>query len=282
MSRVWVTGGSGFLGERLVKKLESENHTVSLFQGNVLSPEDLQPSLKAFQPELIYHLAAFNGNSASYDNPKNCIEVNVNGTLNLLEAVRSFEKDTQKKLPTIITSTYYLKAKLSDSPYLISKELQEKVARLYESAYGQDVTIVRLCNVFGFNKRNDTLLTSVAKKMLEKASEIRTGNLSPIRDFMYLDDATRGLALMAAAGKKRANYYELGSGSGVRLSDALSQLGELLSFSGKIVDNALSLKGAEAPELVTDPSAFKEDFQWQPQLSLIEGLKKMISEMQTS
>ena len=159
---ILVTGGSGFVGKHLVKRLKAEGHTVANFDilddgSDIRNPLDLRVTVRDVQPALIYHLAAQAFVPKGFESPGLTFAVNAQGTVNLLDAARLY---APKAAIVVVSSdkvygdTGAAPARegeqlVSTCPYSASKIAAENAARLYRETYGLRVATARAGNIIG-------------------------------------------------------------------------------------------------------------------------------------
>ena len=221
--RALITGMSGFVGQYLQTELKSQGYIVAgtclpndihsnndtYYCMNVLKQDEIENVLKDFQPDEIYHLAGQSSVALSWDKPQLTLDINVNGTINLLNAVR--EIVPKCKILVVGSSDEYGVVKSEDcpvneshtlnpaSPYGISKMTQEKMAQIFAKAYNLNIVMVRPFNHVGAGQARGFVVSDFAARIaaLEKSTgdvAIRVGNLHSYRDFTAVEDVVRAYA----------------------------------------------------------------------------------------
>ena len=203
MPRTVDIGASGFVGGYLVRELESAGHSV--FQANypeydLLNPSAMENAVKQAAPDYVVNLAAISSVGESWKNPVQTLDVNVKGTLHLLDAIQQFaphaktlligsaEEYAPKNSP--LSETDPLEA---SNPYGISKIAQENFAELYRKKFGMKIVCTRSFNHTGIGQTPTFALPSFCKQVAEidksgKPGKIFVGNLSAVRDFSDVSD----------------------------------------------------------------------------------------------
>ena len=291
MKKCLVIGGSGNIGRHLIPKLLQRSIQVYNFDQSALSlPHELLQnevadlldrdaitrSVRAAAPDFVIHLAAFISNPLSFKHPHTCLDLNIRGLLNTLSALKDSAPTVQKCL---IPSTYYLNATSPegfDSPYILSKHMQEELAFYFKKFFNVQTTVIRLSNVYGSNTSRDTLLGAVISKMLARERVIETGYLGLLRDYIYIEDVVNGLVSILVSDSEAPHLLQLGSGQAISLRELVSTVKELCNFEGEVVEQQKSLKGNLEPELVASIDEMKQIFDWQPRHSLRQGLEETI------
>jgi nucleoside-diphosphate-sugar epimerase len=275
---ILVTGASGFLGKGLVHVLRERGETViarSSQDGDIAREE-----LKANGVRHVFHLAAETYVPDSWREPRRFYEVNVLGTVNVLEFCRknntsltllsSYVYGKPERLP--ISEDHPLRA---FNPYGHSKLLAEEAARFYETAYGISLSIVRPFNFYGPSQSGSFLIPTVIRQALSSdTAAISVADLRPRRDYIYVEDVVDLLICLLEHPEKHGVYN---AGSGV--STGVREVCELIArLTG--TRKALVSRGEERPdevlETVADIGRARSELNWSPKISLEEGLKRTI------
>jgi NAD dependent epimerase/dehydratase len=312
---VAVTGAAGFIGHHLVKELVSygcqvramvkynSQSNIGLLQtlnlstlkrvemvfGNVC---DLRMMERFVQDtDVVFHLAALIGIPYSYVSPKDYIEVNTLGALNILEAVRRFK--TPRLVVTSTSETYgsaqYVpmdeKHPLqAQSPYSASKIAADQLALSYYRSFNTPVAIIRPFNVFGPRQSLRAVIPTIVQQMLKYKSAITVGSRFPVRDFTYVTDVVDGFVRLGCANNVEGNVFNIATGVGVSIDDIIKSSSALIGYKGKVV----SKKERKRPEksevikLIGSAKKAREHLGWIPKVSFEEGLKKVIEDFKKS
>lgn len=188
--------------------------------------------LREFQPDEVYHLAAQSLPKVSWEDPKATFRANVDGTLNVLNALR--EAQNGARMVFASSSSIYAQHPegypiredgpvLPSSPYGVSKLAAEQLVRLYALRDGLQAVIVRPFFLIGPRKTGDVCsdwARSIAEIERGNRTELRVGNLDVVRDFLAVEDGVRGLALAAEKGCS-GEAYNISSGRGWSLREIL-------------------------------------------------------------
>ena len=230
--------------------------------------------------DAVLNLAARAGVRYSMENPHVYLSTNTEGTLNLLECIRTQEC---KKLVLASTSSLYAGQKMPFtedlavneplSPYAASKKAGELMAYSYHKLYQVDVSVVRYFTVFGSAGRPDMSIFRFIKWIDEGQPIELFGDGSQSRDFTYVDDIARGT--IAAIQDVGYEIINLGGGRNpVSLNTIISKLEELLGKKANIDYKPFHV--ADLMETWADISKAKSLLDWEPQISLDEGLEKSV------
>ena len=190
MKHILVTGASGFIGKRLVKKLRTAGSivtTISSINGDIAEPNTFS-DLNNLDVDFVYHLAGKTFVPESWSNPALFHRINVSGTLNVLELCRL------KNIPMAFVSSYLYGAPKyqpidelhpiePNNPYALSKANAEDLCRFYALHYGIPIAIFRPFNIFGPGQSKLFLIPKIIDQIFEDQS-ISLDDLSPRRDYL--------------------------------------------------------------------------------------------------
>ncbi|WP_394884862.1 GDP-mannose 4,6-dehydratase [Clostridium butyricum] len=295
-----ITGINGFVGKYLSKYLIEKGYEVSgtvieetiqmddikIYKMNLLDKEEVAETIRKIKPDQVYHLAGQSAVGLSWNNPTLTIDINVNGTINLLDSIR--EENLDAKVLIIGSSDQYGTIKPENcpineehelnpsSPYAISKVAQENVAKLYVKAYGMKIIMVRAFNHIGPMQSKNFVVSDFASRIVDiefgKQSIMKVGNLEAYRDFTDVRDIVRGYNMLM----ERAHIgeiYNIGSGKAIKIQDVLDTL---ISLSKKYIEVEIDkdkLRPSDVPIVECDNSKIKSHIGWQPELDIRETLK---------
>jgi UDP-glucuronate 4-epimerase len=305
-----VTGGAGFIGSHLCERLLHEGHAVwtlddlnpfydiaikqrNLFDiqslakpftfvhGELNDPECLQQLFSEVQFDQIIHLAARAGVRPSLQEPALYQRVNVEGTVNLLEAAR---KQGVKKITIASSSSVYgVNAKVpfteSDpifsaiSPYAASKLACEALGHVYHHVYGMDVAMLRFFTVYGPRQRPDLAIHKFAQ-LIERGKPIPVfGDGKTARDYTYVTDTLDGI--MACTRKEFGfEIFNLGESQTVELDYLISLIEKALGKKA-IIDRQPAQPG-DVPITYADISKARKILGYNPQIKIEQGIPNFI------
>ena len=302
--RILVTGGAGFIGSHLCKKLSDFTNGLtvydSLSSGKVENVKHLQKvhfvradilNLKKLnsleKTDLIYHLAAQVVVPYSMENPIEDFETNARGTLNVLEKAR---KDDARLVFASSAAVYGNTTELPTpenygfnpaSCYGLSKVVGEQYCTMYSKQYGLDITILRFANVYG--QRGHGVIPDFLDKLRrnpEKLEIIGTGLQS--RDFVHIADVVNALILSAVNEEAIGKTYNIGFGKTMKIIDLAKMILNVLGLSDKTVITTTNVPWqGDINTIWFDITKIKKDLNWHPKISLEDNLKEMILERKT-
>ena len=297
--RVLVTGGAGFVGGALVRRLVDAGARVTVLDDLFTGREETVPSSaqlvvgsvedEALVRELVgevsvvFHLAARNI-IASTKNPKSDFATNIGGTLNVLLAAR--ESKVDRVVYTGSTSIYGNPRSIPISeddpvamlsPYAVSKMGGEHYCTAFYESYGLPVAVVRYSNVFGVGQRPDNPYCGVIAKFFANAYAAEPllihGDGQQTRDFTYIDDAVD--ATLLAAIQPRAEGEVFNVGTGIETS-----INELAMLIGRAVQKPVKLEHIDRRDIdnirrrVVSIEKARRMLRWSPQVTLADGLSQ--------
>ncbi len=305
MKKALITGINGFVGQYLKQKLEQQGYLVAgtylpeklqampsnYYPVDLLKPEQIQEVIQTWQPDEIYHLAGQSSVALSWKLPTKTIEINVNGTLNLLEAVRQYKADC--KVLIVGSSDEYGPVQEQDcpvkedhplhpvSPYGISKLTQEKIAQLYANAYGMSLLMVRPFNHIGPGQSTGFVVADFASWIaaIEQGKSepvLKVGNLHSFRDFTDVEDVVSAYILLMQYGQS-GEIYNVGSGRALEIQTILEQLLTLSNAEIKVEIDSQRYRPVDVPLVVCDNSKLVACTGWQPQKSLQQTLLETLN-----
>ena len=300
--KVLIFGCGGFVGKYLTDEFTSNGYEVTgsdirvpewaddqFISCDLLSAEDVTAVISKVMPDIIVNLAAISSVGQSWKMPQLTISVNVNGSLNILQAVGScYGKDNMPKVMFIGSSEEYAPASApvnetspldSNSPYGISKMTQESFAALYGKEFGIDVYLVRAFNHTGVGQADNFVLPSWCKQAAEidksgRPGVMNVGNLKVRRDFSDVRDIVRAYRLIVEKGQP-GKAYNVGSGVAHSLEDMLKTITSLSSQEITINVDPARIRPTDTPVICCDNSLIRSELGWTPEHDIFDTLKEM-------
>jgi GDP-4-dehydro-6-deoxy-D-mannose reductase len=309
--RALVTGVSGFVGGHLAEHLVAQGDLVVGLSASGRWPAELAHLGKTVriepfdlverdeaelaelvrrkQPEVIYHLAAQSNPQGSLSDPRGTWTLNLVGSLNLLEAVRS--SDQKPRVILVGSGVSYGNPAAEfipvredcplrpTNPYAASKAAVDLLGVQHHLAYGTDVLMVRPFNHAGPRQSSRYVLAALAHQVAEVESGRRdcleVGNLDVVRDFTDVRDVVRAYRLLAQGGTP-GEVYNLGSGQGTKVADALEQLRSLATGPVPVRVDPGRVRAVDLPLLVADPTKLRDAVGWMPSFTIEQTLADML------
>ncbi len=298
--RIVVTGGAGFIGSHLVDRLIQEGHEVAVvddlstgkrknlnraakfYKMDILSPR-LERVFRKERPSLVMHLAAQMDIRRSVEDPIFDAQVNILGTLNVLE--QAVQHGCRKAVFSSSGGAIYGEQDVFPapeghptrplSPYGISKLAGEFYLEYYQRISGIQYVSLRYSNVFG--PRQDPhgeagVVAIFTQKMLAGEQPIINGNGRQTRDFIYVDDVVE--ANLAVMGKEVLGTYNVGTGQETTINDLFRYLVELTKAGCKEIHGP-ARKGEQVRSVV-ESAKLREQLGWDPRVTLRDGLARTV------
>ena len=283
--RALVTGGAGFVGTNLIKRLLKDEYEVVSFdnystgfkdnrlKGCTYFNVDITEKFDDWKEEfdVIFHLAALPRIKPSFDNPKEVIDVNVKGTQNVLEYAR------KNNTPVIYAGSSSFWGGVYKNPYTFSKWQGEELCKMYEQIYGLSVTICRFYNVYGDYMPMSGGYRTVLPIFLEQYKNDEpltiTGDGEQRRDFTHVDDIVDAMMKVVQL-NKWGNVYELGRGKNYSIKELVLMISKLTG--GKIGWNFIPKIRGEMKETLCKSELARKKLKWEPKINLNEWLEKQL------
>lgn len=310
---IFVTGAGGFIGSHLVERLVQQGGRVKAFVrynsrrdigclkvlppkiqreaeiifGDLRNPDDARRSLK--QSHIVFHLGALIAIPYSYVNPREVVETNILGTLNILSACLG--EEVERVIHTSTSEVYGTAEYVpidekhplkGQSPYSASKVGADKIAESFFCSYRLPVVTVRPFNTYGPRQSARAIIPTLITQALTK-DKISVGSLHPRRDFTYVSDIVNGFIKVAEGKDALGTVVNLGSNTEISIRDLAKEIFQLLGkTSVKMVQESERVRPpqSEVERLWADNSKAKTCFGWSPTVSLKEGLSRTIAWVQ--
>lgn len=303
-----MTGAAGFIGSHLVEELARQGvqvralarytsesrrgwlddvdpalaSQVEVVFGDIRDPEQMLTYTEGC--DTVFHLAALIGIPYSYASPRQNLETNALGTLNLLEAARrtGVTRFVHTSSSEVYGSAQYVPIdeahpQVGQSPYSASKIAADQVAISYARAFELPAVIVRPFNTFGPRQSMRAVIPTIIAQALW-SDRIRLGALQTTRDFTFVRDTAAGMIAAARAEGVEGEVFNLGVGEEISIADLAELIRELAGSDAPVEHEDARVRPApsEVERLCSDPSRAREAFGWAPQSSLRDGLKVTI------
>ncbi len=282
MTKILVTGATGFIGTHLVTQLHSRQYEV--FQLNSKLGHIADSMVWKIFPgaEVVVHLAAKTFVPDSWINPLSFFNTNFEGTVQSLEYCRKnnarlvFLSSYLYGVPNAVPISESADLK-PNNPYALSKKLAEDTCQFYSSFYDIDVTILRLFNIYGPRQDNRFLIPSIINQVLYKES-VQVKDLDPRRDYVYIDDLVNSI-LYAIESPQRFDIFNIGSGISYSVAEVISLIQQLAGTNLPVYSEA-ERRAQEVMDTKANIDHIYEVLNWKPKWSLQEGLSAVLKEYQ--
>ena len=276
--QIVVTGGAGFIGTNLIKRLLKEGHDVisidnystglksNYQEGCKYLDHSIEYSIESYnlKPDIIYHLAAIARIQPSFKRPEDYISINFNGTYEIVKYC------TKYNIPLIYAGSSSHHSGKFKNPYTFSKDLGEEIIKLYQEHFNLKASITRFYNVYGPHQLTEGGYTTLIGKWLnniEKGLPCEIyGDGSKRRDFTHVDDIIE--ALIRIIDKEKYGYiFELGRGK----NHTVNAVAKMLSI--KPIYKAD--KPGEASATLADRTEARLHLEWDAKINLEDYIKTL-------
>ncbi len=301
-----VTGADGFIGSHLVDLLLSRGIKVrALCQYNSFNnwgwlEGKSDPNLEivcgdvrdaafcrhiAKDVDTIFHLAALIAIPYSYVAPESYVDTNITGTLNICQAAKDLQTG---RLIVTSTSEVYGTAlyvpidekhpRQPQSPYSATKIGADAIAKSFFNAFNLPVVIARPFNAYGPRQSARAIIPTIISQIANGERKIKVGDLSPTRDFNYVEDTCRGFLALAEADGIEGEEINIATGTEVTMAETLRLIAELMEADVEYVVDPARLRpsNSEVFRLCGDNTKITTLTSWRPQVTLREGLARTI------
>ena len=302
--QVLVTGAGGFIASHLVERLVSAGAQVRAFtrytsRNDVgmlrFLPPDVFSELEIVYGDLrdveavrgavrgvdtVFHLGALIAIPYSYVHPREVIETNVMGTVNILMAARD---SGVRRVVHTSTSEVYGTAQYTpideehplqgQSPYSASKIGADKIAESFYRSFEVPVVTLRPFNTYGPRQSARAVIPTIIMQALTR-DEVKLGSLEPSRDFTFVRDTVNGFICVAEAEHVLGKEINLGNDNTIRIGDLVARIFHILGKSPRVVEDAGRIRPgkSEVMKLWASNQKARELIGWEPRISLDEGL----------
>ena len=303
-----MTGAGGFIGSHLAERLvelgadvrvfvrynsrndlglvevlpESIQKALEVVRGDLKDPDAVRKAVK--DRDIVFHLGALIAIPYSYVHPMDFVQTNVLGTTNVLSACLDHHPE---KIIHTSTSEVYGTAQYTpineehplqgQSPYSASKIGADKLAESYHRAFGLPVATLRPFNTFGPRQSARAVIPTIISQALSRG-EVKLGSLHPTRDLLYVKDTVQGFIKTAESKAAIGEVIGIGSGKEISVENLAARILQNLGKPANIIFDETRVRpgDSEVERLVCDHSKAQRLLQWEPMVSLDEGLKKTI------
>ena len=309
MKKILVTGADGFIGSHLVELLVKEGYSVKAFAqynsfnnwgwlddierdvlnsvevmcGDIRDPFFVKHSMEGC--DAVINLAALIAIPFSYVAPQSYVETNVTGAINVVEAAKTLNisKVIQTSTSEVYGSAMFVPITedhplQGQSPYSASKIAADQMALSYFSSFKTPVSIVRPFNTYGPRQSARAVIPNIISQIASNEEYISIGDLSPTRDFSYVEDTCNGFYEVSKSEKTIGRTLNLGSNFEISIEDTVNKIKELMKSDKpvKIDKKRIRPKDSEVNRLFCDNSLIKNLIGFKLEHSFKDGLVKTI------
>lgn len=297
--RVVVTGGAGFLGQAVVKEVSARGCSSIVIprskEYDLRKSAAIRRMLKTAQPDIIIHLAAVVGGiGANRENPGKFFYDNLIMGVELIEQARRFGVEKLVAIGTICAYPKFTPVPFKEedlwigypeetnAPYGLAKKMLLVQSQAYRQQYGFNSIYLLPVNLYGpgdnFSPKSSHVIPALIKKCVDAVKNDEKsitvwGTGKPTREFLYVDDAARGIVL-ATERYNKSEPVNLGAGFEISIKDLVALITEMTGFKGKIIWDTSQPDGQ--PRRCLDTQRACQEFGFQSRTQFPEGLRKTI------
>ena len=306
--KILVTGADGFIGSHLVEMLVRKGFDVTalsqynsfnnwgwledvecrevvrIVSGDVRDPYFCKQVTKGI--DVVYHLAALIAIPYSYIAPDSYVDVNVKGTLNICQA--AMENGVSRVVHTSTSEVYGTAQYVpidechplqAQSPYSASKIAADAMAMSFYNSFALPLTIARPFNTYGPRQSARAVIPTIISQIASGMKQIKLGDVTPTRDFNYVEDTCRGFIELAGCDQALGKVVNIGSNYEISVGDTLRLIRELMGANVEFITDSQRIRPekSEVFRLWCDNSLIKRLTGFKPEYSIEAGLKKTIA-----
>lgn len=304
--KVLVTGAGGFIGSRLVEYLvnlgarltvfvrynsrndwgllellpQKQLNEIEVITGDLRDSNAVSSAVEGM--DIIFHLGSLIAIPYSYMHPREVVETNIMGTLNVLMAAR--EAGTQKIVHTSTSEVYGTAQYVpidekhplqGQSPYSASKIGADKIAESFHRSFNLPIATIRPFNTFGPRQSARAIIPTIIVQAL-KSQKIQLGSLHPTRDFTYVDDIVEAFIKVAESPHSVGKVINVGSNFEISIGDLAQKIIGLMGKDAHIMTKTKRVRppNSEVDRLRCNNSQAKKLLGWEPKTSFEDGLRR--------
>ena len=305
-TKALIIGAGGFVGRYLIHCLRHEFHmevhatklngttfshpSARIYDLDILDREAVRKLLNKIRPDYIFHLAAQSSVSAAWKDPMLTIDVNIKGSVNVMDAVR--ELPYKPRILIIGSGEEYGHIRDGQTPiseetmlrpgnlYAATKACQNMIGSIYAKAYGMEIILVRAFNHVGPGQAPIFVVSDFCKQTAEiemglREPLIRVGNLSARRDFTDVRDVVRAYGLLSLKGTA-GETYNVGSGTAIKIQKILDLIVGMSSVKIGVEVDSAKIRPVDVPVIEADITKITRATGWKPVISIEQTIKETL------
>lgn len=301
--KILVTGGAGFIGSAVIKKLQESAHTIfvidnlsfgnrafisipdqQFYQIDIRDADAMETALREIQPEIVLHLAAIHFIPYCNQHPFESSDINIRGTMNLLKAIKSCGSVQQYLFASTAAVYPIIDEAISEDAekkpmdiYGLSKLAGEELSQKFHQETNITTIICRFFNAFGPNETNPHLIPEIQQQVNIGLRTIKLGNLTPKRDFIHTSDMANAIDALLTHMKQGFEIFNLGRGIEYSVTEVVQAFEAQLNQRIEIESDPSRVRKVERMHLLSDISKLTRFTGWTPKISLEQGIKTLIN-----
>jgi NAD dependent epimerase/dehydratase len=306
---VLITGAGGFIGSHLTERLvelgadtrcfvrynsrndwgyieflkDKVKNELTVIPGDLKDPDGVKKGIEG--SDVVFHLGSLIAIPYSYVNPRETIETNIKGTLNVLQASKDVEKVVHTSTSEVYGTAKYVPIDenhplQAQSPYSASKIGADKIAESFYLSYDLPVTIIRPFNTYGPRQSARAITPTIITQALT-SNEVYLGSTHPTRDLTFVSDVVEGFLKIAESKKSTGEVINIGSNHEISVGELANKIASLLDKEIVIKSDKARVRPqkSEVARLLCNNSKARKILGWKPTVSFEEGLRRTIEWM---
>lgn len=307
MTNVFICGGAGFIGSRLVNVclenhcrvwvyddfstgcqefLPAHNRSLHIVEGDILDAPSLHIAMSGCEPDVLIHLAAIHHIPTCESKPEEALRVNVEGTQHVLNACAQhalrrivFASSGAVYDPSIPQPLSEISPVQTQGIYAISKLAGEQLLHHHVARYHSQGVIARLFNTVGPRETNAHLVPDIMKQLVANSRQIRLGNLHPRRDYVHVGDVAEALFVLASAPLDYPiETFNVGSGREYSVQELVGLCSHVIGESIEVISEPALQRPVDRPGQLADISKLHQKTGWHPRRTLEQALGEIWTE----
>ncbi|NNF01931.1 MAG: NAD-dependent epimerase/dehydratase family protein [Bacteroidia bacterium] len=300
MRKYIVTGGAGFIGSAVIKELQKHDSDIHVIDNlsfgsrdfidvaddhfhevDILDRKKVLELFDQIKPDVVIHLAAIHFIPYCNQHPFESANINVQGTMNVLDAAAASKVDQAFFASTAAVYPIYddpVSEKHPTGPmdiYGLSKLAGERLCNEFHLKSGITTVVCRFFNAFGPNETNPHLIPEIQQQVNSGKRKINLGNLTPKRDFIHTSDMASAVHVLLSQVKEGISTYNLGRGIEYSVTEIVEAFERQLGEKIEIEVEQARVRKVERMHLLADVSKLKS-IGWEPKVDIDGGIKTLV------
>jgi UDP-glucose 4-epimerase len=302
IKKVLVTGGAGFIGSATIAALQNCGHEIyaidnlsfgnrqfidlpntHFFKLDLLDRHELARVVSKISPDWIVHLAAIHFIPYCNQHPVSAAQVNIQGTMNILDAAKNvhnlekvFFASTAAVYPISDRAISELHPPAPTDIYGLSKLAGEHLMNEFHLQTDIPTIVCRFFNAFGPNETNAHVIPEIQRQINAGCRTIQLGNLDPQRDFIHTSDMASAIGKLLTAFDWGIGIFNLGRGIEYSITEVVAAFEQVLGEKIIIEVDPARVRKVERMHLLADITKLKNFIDWEPKISLKQGISTLI------